>query len=786
MEISNWGLSSHLYCFTLIFKDANIEKLHSDVRSSKILSIFPKILMLTVSTAILIRRIQLLISSTSKGTDALNNEIRIFSITLSAFFFELITQLFAKLANLRCVAFVILSFYTSIDGSLTYYQGRVTDEPVFAYSSYQICGITAFASILLCHSWIGSAVSHCIGQLILLIITFNQYRLSSINKIYFAAISIILMISYFVCFYAVEYIIRCGIFQYYRAQEDTRNWKGMMDKLSQGIMIQQEKKIIYLNSAVKNLLHSSEEERIYENMKNIKSENSTSLFEVLEKANLMQENHVEASCSVYKDLFAKNKRFSIELRKIMFDGKESIIFVLEDLTVSMELEKQKLNKKFERMFFASFTHEIITPINGIIGLLEIMKGESISEPIFKNIRTAKQTCKLLLYLVNDIAGFSQQQQNADSSPRSKTSTSIDWVSIREIVTECKELYIFSFNRKHIKLIEDIAVEVPLMVCIDKVKYRQILIHLLGNALKYTMIGSVTIKITYSTTEKKLLSSIIDTGIGMAESESKNLFKLFGKEHDESELNPQGIGLGLAICSKYAACLEGQIHVKSEQGKGTCFTLEIPLGCEISSTLGNFESFEENKFSDEENESYMRNEVPKMQKSSEKLQMLDVKSKTPQTQKSVTSVVAEIEKPIICQCHKFLVVDDNELNRFAMQGLLRKYDDISDEALNGEQAVEMVVERKNNKCCNKYVLILMDLNMPVMDGMKATEILKEKMSKNEIPFTPIVAVSAARCDTHEQKQKFLNAGFDDFIEKPFTMHKMTYIMNKFHIEMKNKK
>jgi len=439
----------------------------------------------------------------------------------------------------------------------------------------------------------------------------------------------------------------------------------MMNKLSQGILIQQEKEIIYSNSALKLLLSIETDTEIPDAISRI-SHNNTNLSSILASCETSTDFEQENFCIHHKDTEGQDKRWSVEIRKIHFDGKNSIALVLEDLTLSMQMERQVLNKKFEKIFFASFTHEIITPINGIIGLIEILKEETISEEMERLIETAKRTCQLLLYLVNDIAGFSISQSDDKTHPAN------DWASIREVISEVEQLYIFSFNRKQIALRIDVSQDVPELMYIDRVKYRQIIIHLLGNALKYTMEGYVKINITYD--KNMLYTSVIDTGIGMGKNDVDSLFKLFGKLHlfNENELNPQGIGLGLAICYKYSKIMNGKLLVKSELGIGTEFTLVIP---------NDDEKYRENMKITSTREPCLTNEDVEERIPSRKPYQT-MKSTISDQLRKMSSINNIDENNIIfmkkCDCKRFLIVDDNDLNRFAMQGLLKKYGECSEE------------------------------------------------------------------------------------------------------------
>ncbi len=489
----------------------------------------------------------------------------------------------------------------------------------------------------------------------------------------------------------------------------------MMDKLPQAIYILRDLKLIYMNEAAFKLLDLPVEE-LHENPKaaeilasltekvmggfrNIATAGIT-LHQFLGKGENLPENASKSMCFQYSDpSTSTEKRLEARLQKINFDSKESLACTIDDLTVSMELERQLLNKRFEKIFMASFTHELVTPVNGMIGVLDIIQSDSsISHDVKRMIETAKANCKLLLYLTNDVIEIAKEAQGKVGE---------EWFSIKDALAESTELYDFGFCQKQISLDVELSPEVPLLICTDRTRYRQVLVHLLGNALKYTMVGSVTIQINYCGTEGTLITSVRDTGVGMSRSRIENLFKLFGNLDSGCHLNPQGIGLGLSICKRHAEILGGKITVESAKGKGSIFTLTIPVKtAAISAALRTSDNLraglllspskkklpekkaitlrrkrlmteecpvEQNIQAAGDIRVLMREDAAPNQKNEESkvepISLAELQHAEPQLETVPGSPVRQIEE-IKCQCKRFLVVDDNELNRFVIQGLLK--------------------------------------------------------------------------------------------------------------------
>jgi len=540
-----------------------------------------------------------------------------------------------------------------------------------------------------------------------------------------------------------------------------------MDRLSQAIYIIRNNTIIYMNHAAcklsgvpileqnsetqQNADFSSYSEQVFASFRSIASQ-SNSLFSFYESRKNNPSESNAPMCFQYNDSNNVERKLEARIQKINFDSKEAIVCTIDDLTISLQLERQLLNKRFEKIFMSSFTHELVTPVNGILGVMDILQEKKeLSLEVRKTIEAAKASCKLLLYMTNDVIELAREEN--------EEKVSREWFSLKEVISECVQLYDFSFKKKRLTLLQNIAHDVPTLICTDRTRYRQIIVHLLGNALKYTMKGSVNISIQYISADNSLITSVSDTGIGISQSSIQNLFQLFGNFDNHCQLNPQGIGLSLTICKRYATIMGGKITVDSIRGKGSNFTFITPV--KTTEITEHVDIDIPNDLAFDPDDDWIQTHFGF--EASPRKGLEPKASDTPKTEINFfEDTVQQLKyKPVSCQCRKFLVVDDNELNRFVIQGLLKGLNYYGDEAFNGQQAIDSVLARYKNRCCHRYALIFMDINMPIMNGNEATQILHGMMEKHQIGRMPIVAVTAAHCQNEEEKEKYFELGFDDF-------------------------
>ncbi|MCL1475501.1 ATP-binding protein, partial [Argonema antarcticum] len=367
-------------------------------------------------------------------------------------------------------------------------------------------------------------------------------------------------------------------------------------------------------------------------------------------------------------------------------------------------------------FLANMSHELRTPLNAILGFTQIMNRDSSLNPEQQeHLRIINRSGEHLLSLINDILEMSK----IEAGRTTLNEKSFDLIRLLNILSEMLRL---KASNKGLKLIIEYSPEIPQYVRTDEIKLRQVLINLLGNAIKFTEAGGVTLRVSSVISPSSLVKELAqmtddqgqitilfeveDTGPGIAPEEITQLFQAFGQT-ETGRKSQQGTGLGLAISKKFVQLMGGDITISSVVGIGTKFTFNI------QSRLAQFQ------------------EVQTIQ----------------ETRKVIGLAPNQPE-------YRILVVEDVKVSRILLVKLLASVGFFVREAADGYEAIALWSSWSPH-------LIFMDMQMPSMDGYEATKRIKAQ-SKGQA--TPIVALTTSAFE--EQRRSVLSAGCDDFIRKPF--------------------
>lgn len=390
------------------------------------------------------------------------------------------------------------------------------------------------------------------------------------------------------------------------------------------------------------------------------------------------------------------------LKKEIRDLKKHIS-VLESQLKEFQ-EKVDSSNQLKSMFLANISHEIRTPMNGIIGMYNVLKQTDLSDEQREFLDIINLSGNNLLTIIDDILDLSRIEAGQLILEDNK-------FILTDEVDAVLDLLKMKARGKGIKLYTSYESGIPNAYIGDQSRLKQILINLTNNAIKYTKEGSVTIKINIEKIDKDratLKFNIIDTGIGISKQGQEKLFLAFSQIDSTTTRKYGGTGLGLAIAKNLTALMDGDIGVESQEGKGSTFWFTATL-----------------------KRNQQVDEVVQKQ--------LLVKDKS--------------TKPL-----NILLVEDNLLNqKFAAATLHREGHKI-DIAENGEVALKLFKQ-------NKYDLILMDIQMPVMDGIEATkEIRKYEMTNKIKTQTKIIAITAYVME--RDRSMCLGAGMNEYLAKPF--------------------
>ena len=354
-------------------------------------------------------------------------------------------------------------------------------------------------------------------------------------------------------------------------------------------------------------------------------------------------------------------------------------------------------------FLANMSHEIRTPLNAIIGLTELSMASSPTKEIKEYLSLIFEAGNALLHIVNDLLDFSKVEADKITLEDSN-------FNLRDF---CESVISFlepSAQASSIKLRLKVEEDIPEVIRGDENRLRQILINILGNAIKFTEKGHV--KLHVKVVEKSDTDALIrfvcsDTGIGIPDHMHKEIFNVFTQVDGSITRKFGGTGLGLAISSRLVKLMDGNISLKSKVDKGTTFNIELPFAIKVK-----------------------RSSKAKIQ----------------------TRVPKEAEP---ARNMRILLAEDDPINQVLVKRVLERFGMEVIIADNGKKVVEL--SQKED-----YDVILMDVQMPEIDGYQATALIRSKEKKTK-KHTPIIALTSRAMD--EDKKKGFDIGMDDFLTKP---------------------
>lgn len=373
----------------------------------------------------------------------------------------------------------------------------------------------------------------------------------------------------------------------------------------------------------------------------------------------------------------------------------------KELIQAKELAEQ--GKKIKENFLANMSHEIRTPINGIIGLINLLAQSELNKPQIEMLQLLKIASDSLLGVINDVLDLSKIESGKFKINRAET-------KILDLCNVVINLLGIGAKEKSIDLHCELDPNLPEKIIADSLRLNQILMNLIGNALKFTDKGSVTLKVDIldkKGNNLKIEFSVIDTGIGIAKENIDKIFEVFEQADDQTTVKFGGTGLGLSIVKNLAKLKGGILSVKSEEGKGSIFTFTNWYEV-VASPINNSDNKPKN-------------------------------------------ITLEPFNNV-----KILLAEDNKINTFLIIKILKSWNIEVDVVENGQEAIAKLSE-------GNYNLILMDTYMPIMNGLDAIRLIREGAVPGKEGI-PIINFSAAIMES--DKQIAMDAGANDILDKSF--------------------
>eukprot|EP01022_Parablepharisma_sp_SALTPOND_P026572 TRINITY_DN64416_c1_g1_i1.p1 TRINITY_DN64416_c1_g1~~TRINITY_DN64416_c1_g1_i1.p1 ORF type:complete len:811 (-),score=92.91 TRINITY_DN64416_c1_g1_i1:1382-3814(-) len=610
--------------------------------------------------------------------------------------------------------------------------------------------LMGFLTTLFSGLWFLEALSHKIAQLFIFNVLYcimsmrhEEFKQAVVERIFIPTIYASLFIVAYDRQVKSNFLLKRGI------KEQKTAYEKFLNKFQDPVVIIEPRRLLFSNSAAGPILGDKLEE-VYQKASYIVSPAGRSLEEDIKErlatplvgpVPTTQEKyfgHDETSDSME---FQRTLMVTI-IESGFFSAEKAVGLILHDITNDLAQESKRLEDRFKNMMLYSLSHELRTPLNILQSALHLAKEFTLSKLQKECYDSGKSAWHYLRNKINDTLAYAQILTGEFALHEAN-------FSLIRFVTYLKKIVTFLLQKKK----EDITLSFTVDNSMDdefegdKERLEQVLFNLLQNSVKYTEKGEISLDIFSTDTE--IVFEVSDTGCGIPETVASSMKSTINPEFARSAAirnNSKGCGLGLTVSSLICRKMGGTLSVSSVFGKGSTFRFSLPKG-ERESSFTPLSS---------ERKRIVPNEDCKVNPCFIMRELHPVKIKEPNNDDI-----------------SVLVVDDNDFNRFVAKKMLAKFQVQVEEAENGLVALEKLEKIQSASPEDKKILILMDLDMPVMNGLDSTKKIREA---NKKPRPKICALTAFASES--ERNSCFKAGMDWFLSKPLTKENLTSLLENF--------
>lgn len=681
-------------------------------------------------------------------------EVYFTRLTATLIAFVILVMMFTRLASKASIVFVHILLLTIIISSGI----MILLMPATLVFNSHIVGLMIFTSAMFLNWEVKNQILVAIYYNIVfaVAILFNDQRIYFLPNMFESVLFVLFLSFISVIGSAINFRLRLQLAEKtFSIEQSEHKYRLIFNNISEGIFqITTDGKFLTINPAFAKMLgYSSIPDLMKKNLKQI----VTNLVERDRLLNILNER---GKATDFRLTFIKSNGeeivTSLNMVKLFDDAKKTEYYeanvtdVSKQMAAELERKRAETNLRKEKeksdrlaqealklsglktKFLANMSHEIRTPMNGIVGYLSLIENDiyESKEELKQYVSTAKQSAEALLEIINSILDLSKIESGRVELERLN-------FNFRKVVEQAISIVYGKASEKGLNIITSYPKDDELNFIGDPTRIRQIFINLLSNAVKFTSEGEIKIEIKteQSTLNRvKVMASIVDTGIGIPAHKINELFKPFSQVDGSESGKLGGSGLGLVICKEFVTMMGGDIRCESAEGHGSRFSFEIMV--------------------------YKAVDIPGFQ--------LDASQKsTFIPEKAIVDDNTIIKQNFNKRKHfKLLLAEDNPINQKVILKILSSAGFDAKSVINGSEALKEYTE-------NDYDLILMDVQMPEMDGLEVTShIRKMKKPKKDVPIIAITAHALIG-----DREKCLQAGMNEYISKPIKSFELLKMIDK---------